>query len=106
MSVKTTLRPAKVTSSGIRTGVDILASDGSTAWLEIYAKPCSPFTFELRCRDYDGTKARLYWRDSLPIAHNFNLENILHVGALTAWVKEHGDVWSTPANQDTGMLVD
>jgi hypothetical protein len=106
MSVKTTLRPVKVTASGIRTGVDIQCNDGSSAWLEIYAKPCSPITFELRMRDYDGVKYLLHWRDSLPIAHNFDLENILHVGALSGWIKEHGHKVSWPVKNDTGMLVD
>lgn len=105
MSVKTTPRPAKITSNGIRTGVDIKASDGSTAWVEIYAKPCSPFTFELRCKDYEGVEYILYWYDSLPIAGNFNLENILHIGALTDWIKENGHAISAPVNQDTGMLA-
>ena len=93
MSVTVTATPAKVTPSGIRTGA-IIQAENETAKIEIYAKPCSPFTFELSLTDYDGTSYRLHHRDSLPVSIDFNLENILHLGALSAWIKENGHVVS------------
>ena len=96
MSVTVTATPAKVTPSGIRTGA-IIQAENETAKIEIYAKPCSPFTIELSLTDYDGTSYRLHHRDSLPVSMDFNLENILHLGALAAWIKENGHVISRKA---------
>ena len=96
MSVTVTALAAKVTGSGIRTGATIQA-ENETAKVEIYAKPCSPFTFELTFTDYDGTTYKLNHRDSLPVSIDFNLENILHLGALAVWIKENGHIVSWKA---------
>lgn len=87
----------KVTASGIRTGAQITA-EGEIATVEIYAKPCSPHTFELRLKEYDGTKWVLFLKDSLPVSVDFDLENILHVGALSGYIKQHGHCVAWPAN--------
>jgi hypothetical protein len=87
----------KVTASGIRTGAQI-TDESVIATLEIYAKPCSPHTFELRLKEYDGTKWVCFLKDSLPVSFDFDLEDITHVGALSGYIKRNGHVVSKPAN--------
>lgn len=86
----------KVTASGIRTGTQVTA-EGKIATLEIYAKPCSPHTFELRLKEYDGTKWVWFLKDNLPVSHDFDLEDIFHVGALSREIKEKGHCVAYPA---------
>lgn len=106
MSLTLTVQPAQLTQSGIRQAVEVQANDtGQSAWIEIYAKPCSPYAFVIRHGDYDGREYCLQWNEALPIAPNFDLENITHIGAMANWVKDLGNEIVREPMPDTGMTI-
>lgn len=92
----TSLKP-KITGSGIRTGSQI-TDEGKIAKVEIYAKPCSPFTFELTYKTFEGWLYIWRIRDNLPVSHDFDLENIMHVGALAHMIETQGQLLAKKIN--------
>ena len=88
-AMRMTQLPTEVTASGIRTGVKV-EHENSTRKLEIYAKPCSPFTFELTFWDDNGDYYVLKLNDSLPIKSKLDMDDFMAMGELASYVKEHG----------------
>lgn len=89
MAITITALPAKITRSGIRTKT-VINANGELAFVEIYAKPCSPFTFELTAKTYEGHIWKLNIKDSLPVKLGYDPENIFDVSALASYIIANG----------------
>lgn len=81
---------AQIKTAGIQVDT-ILTDESNTAKLSIYAKPCSPFCFELIWWDWNGDYYVLKLNDSLPIeSYNVNPESFDHLSKLVNYITEHG----------------
>lgn len=82
--------PAIVTKSGIRTGSQVTDDKGQTSVVGIYAKPCSPYCFELTYKSFEGRFWRLTLNDALPVDIDFDLQDVFAIGALARYITDHG----------------
>jgi hypothetical protein len=81
---------AQIKTAGIQVDT-ILTDENNTAKLSIYAKPCSPFCFELIWWDWNGDYYVLKLNDSLPIeSYNVNPESFHHLSKLVNHITKHG----------------
>lgn len=94
MSLKIEQQPAKINRSGIVVDTILTGGKGETAKLSIFAKPCSPYCFELIFWDWSDKGGDYYvlkLNDSLPIdEYQINPESIDHLSKLITYVVEHG----------------